>query len=39
MEKGLKNAEDIFKKAIKILKGKMPKASEECGFCKWKESK
>jgi hypothetical protein len=31
----IKNAESIFKKAVKVLEGDMPKASEECGFCKW----
>ena len=31
----IKNAENIFKKAIKVLEGDMPEASEECGFCKW----
>ena len=34
----IKNAENIFNKALKVLKNKMPKPSEECGFCKWKES-
>jgi hypothetical protein len=29
----VKNAENIFKKAIKLLNGKEPEASEECGFC------
>jgi hypothetical protein len=38
MKISVKNAENIFNKAIKVLEGKMPKASEECGFCKWKES-
>ena len=31
----VKNAENIFNKAIKVLENKMPKPSEECGFCKW----
>lgn len=31
----IKNAENIFKKAITVLEGLMPEASEECGFCKW----
>lgn len=30
----IKNAENIFKKAIKTLEGDMPE-SGECGFCKW----
>ncbi len=39
MEVSIKNAESIFKKAIEVLEGKMPESSEECGFCKWKETK
>jgi hypothetical protein len=31
----VKNAERIFKKAVEVLKAKMPKASEECAWCKW----
>jgi len=31
------NAEVLFKKAIEMIKGKMPEASKECEFCKWKE--
>jgi len=31
----IKNAETIFKKAIKVLEGEIPTPSEECGFCKW----
>ncbi len=30
--------EKIFRKAIAIIKGDMPQASEECGFCKWNGS-
>ena len=37
MPVSIKNAEKIFKKAILVLEGEMPKASEECGFCKWVE--
>ena len=37
MKVDIKNAERIFKDALKVLKGKMPKASEECEFCEWKE--
>jgi len=29
--------EKVFKRAIEILKGPMPKPSENCGFCKWIE--
>jgi len=31
----VKNAESIFKNAIKVLEGNLPEASEECGFCMW----
>ena len=30
-----KRGEKVFKKAIEILKGPMPKPSENCEFCKW----
>src|SRR3989338_4875756 len=33
----IKNAEKILKDAVEVLEGEMPKAGEECGFCKWKE--
>ncbi len=33
----IKNAENIFKKAIKVLNGDLPESNEECGFCKWLE--
>jgi hypothetical protein len=32
-----KNAEKIFKNAVKVLEGEMPASSDECGFCKWVE--
>ena len=35
MDINVKNAESLFKKAISLLKGKMPKSSEDCEFCKW----
>ena len=35
MKISIKNAESIFKNALKILKGKMPKPSEYCEYCKW----
>ena len=38
MKINIKNAENIFKKAIKTLKEKIPKAAEECGYCKWFEN-
>ena len=37
MKVNIENAENIFKKAKKVLKGKMPKPSEECEFCEWKD--
>ena len=33
----IKNAENIFKKAVKVLSSEMPEPSEECGFCSWIE--
>ena len=35
MEISVKNAEKLFKKAIKLLNGKMPKPDKDCGFCTW----
>ena len=37
MKVDVENAEKIFKKALAILEGKMPKSGEECGFCKFCE--
>ena len=37
MNISVKNAESIFKNAIKILKGKMPPSAENCDFCKWQK--
>ena len=31
----VKSAEVIFNNALRVLEGEMPKANEECGFCKW----
>ncbi len=31
----VKNAEEIFKRAVDVLEGEMPEPSDECGFCKW----
>lgn len=31
----VRNAEEIFSKALEVLNGDMPNASEECGFCGW----
>ncbi len=33
----IKNAENIFNKAVKVLETEIPIPSEECGFCKWAE--
>lgn len=38
MNISIKNAEDIFKKALAVLQGEMPEPAEECGFCKWVEN-
>lgn len=35
----IKNAENIFSKAIECLEGKEPKASEECGYCRYVEER
>ena len=35
MKISIKNAENIFKKALDTLKGDMPKIGEECDYCKW----
>ena len=33
----IKNAENIFKNAVKVLEGEIPAPSDECGFCTWIE--
>ena len=35
MKISTKNAENIFKKAKEVLKGKIPKNHEDCEYCKW----
>jgi len=35
MKIDVKNAERIFKEALKVLKGEMPEASDDCEYCKW----
>ena len=35
----VKNAENIFKKALTVLEHTMPKPGEECGFCEWRSIK
>jgi len=34
----IRNAERIFTEAIAVLVGEMPSPSENCEYCKWKES-
>jgi hypothetical protein len=38
MKISVKNAENIFEKAIKVLKGKMPKPGKDCEYCSWADS-
>ncbi len=35
MDVNVGHAEELFEKAINILKGNLPECSEECGYCKW----
>ncbi len=35
MKISIENAEKIFKKALKVLSGEMPKDKGECEYCKW----
>ncbi len=35
MKISIKNAENIFKEALRVLEGKIPKAAEECNYCRW----
>jgi hypothetical protein len=35
MNISVRNAESIFKNALKVLKGDMPKPTEECEYCGW----
>ncbi len=37
MKVNIKNAEKIFKDALSVLKGRIPKSSEECKYCEWAE--
>ncbi len=34
----VKDAEKIFKKALKVLSEEIPEAGEECGFCEWEKN-
>lgn len=38
MKINIKNAENIFEKALKTLKGNIPEPAEDCSFCKWAEN-
>jgi len=38
MKISIKNAERIFTEAIAVLESEMPSPSENCEYCKWKES-
>ncbi len=31
----VEHAEKLFRKAVKVLEGEEPKASEKCGYCEW----
>ncbi len=35
MKTSAEDGEKIFKKAIKLIQGKMPEPDKECGFCGW----
>jgi|SRR3989338_5556239 len=35
MDVSIKNAEKVFRDALAVLEREIPKAAEECGFCKW----
>ncbi|MDI6917571.1 MAG: PD-(D/E)XK nuclease family protein [Thermoplasmatales archaeon] len=35
MDISVKNAERIFKEAVKVLEGDMPEAPDNCQFCRW----
>ena len=36
MDTHIGHAENLFNKAVKVLNGKEPKASDNCKFCEWK---
>jgi predicted RecB family nuclease len=38
MEISIKNAERIFKEALKVLEAEMPAPKDHCDFCKWVEA-
>ncbi len=35
MKVDIKNAENIFKKALNVLNGEMPEPDKDCEYCKW----
>ncbi len=35
VEVSISNAQAIFKAALEVLKGDMPKPHKDCGFCGW----
>lgn len=37
MDVSIKNVENVFKNAVKVLEGEIPEAVEECRFCEWVE--
>lgn len=39
LDVNIKAAEDLFKRAIEVLKGDMPEPSKDCGFCNWERVK
>ena len=38
MEIDVEHAENLYKRAIKIIKGEIPEAGKDCVFCKWRNS-
>lgn len=36
MKTNVDHAEELFQKAVEVVKGEMPESSEKCGFCGWK---
>jgi len=39
LEVNVKHAEQLWKDALKLLDGPMPESSDECGYCKYRETK
>ncbi len=38
MKINVKHAEDLYRKAVKVLNNEMPESSRECVYCEWKEA-